>query len=45
MGDMADDALEQIEEEAIARHLYRTGQMSIEEAMDRGLLDEQGNER
>ena len=41
MGDMADWTLEQVE---IERFLYRTGELSIEEAYNIGIIDELGFE-
>jgi len=44
MGEMADYALEQVLTEEFARDEYVSGSMSMQEAYDRGFLDEMGTE-
>jgi hypothetical protein len=44
MGDMADEALNGVEDEEAARLAFRTGRMSTQEALDRGIIDELGYE-
>ena len=44
MGDGADLALEEMEDDEEAREDFRHGQMSDEEAYERGIIDELGYE-
>jgi len=44
MGEMADFALEDVYDEEEARTRYKIGEMTIEEAYKRGLIDELGYE-
>jgi hypothetical protein len=44
MGDMADFALEAVFDDEDARMDYRTGKMTVEEAYERGLVNELGGE-
>lgn len=43
MGEMADYSLEEVDDEEEARLDWLLGSMSFEEALDRGIIDEQGN--
>jgi len=44
MGDMADDFLDFVLDEEDDRNAYWHGEMTTEEAIDRGILNEQGGE-
>ncbi len=44
MGDMADMALEAVEDSEMARSCWRGGQLSEQEAYDAGIIDELGFE-
>ena len=44
MGDMADFAVDQVMDEEDARTNYRTGHMTIEEAYERGFVNELGGD-
>ena len=44
MGEMADYELDDVMDEEEARFDYRIGNMSLQEALDRGIVNEQGGE-
>ena len=44
MGEFADYELDEVMDEEDARMDYRRGDMTLEEALDRGIINEQGGE-